>query len=70
MATAGQRLFEDGGHAARFRLIRSGQVFLDLHVPGQDRIKIDTVGLGEVLGWSWLFRRAALRTKVPRDGGQ
>ena len=28
---------------------------LDLHVPGQGRMKIDTIGMGELLGWSWLF---------------
>ena len=36
------RLFEDGGGASRFWLIQSGQVALDLHVPGQGRMKIDT----------------------------
>jgi CRP-like cAMP-binding protein len=30
-------------------------VALDLHVPGQGRMKIDTIGMGELLGWSWLF---------------
>jgi len=24
-------------------------------VPGRGRIKIDTIGIGEVLGWSWLY---------------
>ena len=49
------RLFEDGGGASRFWLIQSGCVALDLHVPGQGRMKIDSIGMGEVLGWSWLF---------------
>jgi CRP/FNR family cyclic AMP-dependent transcriptional regulator len=49
------RLFEDGGSASRFWLIQSGHVALDLHVPGQGRMKIDTIGIGELLGWSWLF---------------
>ncbi len=52
---AKQRLFEDGGSATRFWLLQSGQVTLDLHVPGQGRMKIDTIGMGELLGWSWLF---------------
>jgi len=30
-------------------------VTLDLHVPGQGRMTIDTIGIGELLGWSWLF---------------
>lgn len=49
------RLFEDGGSATRFWLIQSGYVALDLHVPGQGRMKIDTIGMGELVGWSWMF---------------
>jgi len=52
---ARHRLFEDGGSASRFWLIQSGSVALDLHVPGQGRMKIETIGMGELLGWSWLF---------------
>ena len=49
------RLFEDGGKAARFWLIQSGHVSLDLHVPGEGPVVIETIGIGELLGWSWLF---------------
>jgi hypothetical protein len=52
---ARHRLFDDGGGASRFWLIQSGHVALDLHVPGQGRMKIDSIGMGELLGWSWLF---------------
>lgn len=52
---AGHRLFEEGGSASHFWLLQSGSVALDLHVPGQGRMRIDTVGLGELLGWSWRF---------------
>jgi CRP/FNR family transcriptional regulator, cyclic AMP receptor protein len=52
---ARHRLFEDGGGASRFWLLQSGHVSLDLHVPGQGRMKIDTIGMGELLGWSWMF---------------
>jgi CRP-like cAMP-binding protein len=52
---ARHRLFEDGGSAGRCWLIRSGYVLLDLHVPGQGRVKIETIGMGELLGWSWLY---------------
>jgi CRP/FNR family cyclic AMP-dependent transcriptional regulator len=52
---AGRRLFEDGGNARHFWLIQSGHVALDLDVPGQGRVRIATVGMGELLGWSWLF---------------
>ena len=40
---ARHRLFEDGGSANRFWLLQSGHVALDLHVPGQGRMKIDTI---------------------------
>jgi CRP/FNR family transcriptional regulator, cyclic AMP receptor protein len=52
---ARHRLFEDGGNAAHFWLIQSGYVALDLHVPGEGPVVIETIGLGELLGWSWLF---------------
>ena len=52
---AKERLFEDGGNATRFWLIRCGHVSLDLHVPGEGPVVIETVGMGELLGWSWLF---------------
>jgi len=51
----GRRLFEDGGYARRFWLIRSGSIALDIHVPGQGMAIIGTAGMGEVVGWSWLF---------------
>lgn len=54
---AGQRIFEDGGRAQGFWLIRSGSVALDLHVPGEGQIIIETLGMGEVLGWSWQLPR-------------
>ena len=52
---ARHRLFEDGGSASRFWLIRSGYVTLDVHVPGQGRMKTETIGMGELIGWSWMF---------------
>jgi CRP/FNR family transcriptional regulator, cyclic AMP receptor protein len=52
---ARHRLFEDGHSATRFWLLQSGQVTLDLHVPGQGRVAIETIGMGELVGWSWLF---------------
>ena len=52
---ARHRLFEDGGNATRFWLIQCGHVSLDLHVPGEGPVVIETIGMGELLGWSWLF---------------
>ena len=52
---SGHRLFDDGGSAANFWLIRSGSVALDLHIPGAGVIVIETLGMGDALGWSWLL---------------
>ncbi|MGY0488114.1 Crp/Fnr family transcriptional regulator [Streptomyces sp. WG-D5] len=49
------RLFEEGGHADRFWIVRSGTIALDLHVPGRRPAVIETLGFGELVGWSWLF---------------
>jgi CRP/FNR family cyclic AMP-dependent transcriptional regulator len=49
------RLFNDGGYATHFWLIQSGHAWLDLNVPGQSPVLIDTIGMGKLLGWSWLF---------------
>ncbi|MGE7434278.1 cyclic nucleotide-binding domain-containing protein [Kitasatospora sp. NPDC001175] len=51
----GGRLFDEGGQADRFWLIRSGEVALDLYVPGRPPPVVQTVGPGQLLGWSWLF---------------
>lgn len=50
----GTRIFEEGSRADRFWIIRSGHVMLDLHVPGSRPAVVETIGPGELLGWSWL----------------
>ncbi|MCF3122339.1 cyclic nucleotide-binding domain-containing protein [Streptomyces arenae] len=52
---AGTRLFEEGGHADRFWIVRTGSIVLDMHVPGRRAPVIETLGHGELVGWSWLF---------------
>lgn len=52
---AGERIFSEGGKADRFWIIHTGTVALDLHVPGRRAAVIETLGAGELLGWSWLF---------------
>ncbi|MFJ5102722.1 Crp/Fnr family transcriptional regulator [Streptomyces sp. NPDC088554] len=51
----GTRIFEEGRWADRFWIVRSGQVALDLHVPGRHAAVVDTLGSGDLLGWSWLL---------------
>jgi hypothetical protein len=36
-------------------LIRAGRIALDLHVPGRDRLIVETLGPGDELGLSWLL---------------
>ncbi|GHB57715.1 CRP-like cAMP-binding protein [Streptomyces umbrinus] len=51
----GTRLFEEGGRADRFWIIRTGTIQLDMHVPGRQAAVIETLGHNELVGWSWLF---------------
>ncbi|KUN89399.1 hypothetical protein AQJ66_04335 [Streptomyces bungoensis] len=49
------RIFEPGGTADRFWVIRSGAVHLDQQVTSRQRVTVATLGAGDMLGWSWLF---------------
>ncbi|MEW1776295.1 cyclic nucleotide-binding domain-containing protein [Streptomyces sp. NPDC086777] len=49
------RIFEAGGTADRFWVIRSGAVNLDQEVTPRKRVTVATLGAGDLLGWSWLF---------------
>jgi CRP-like cAMP-binding protein len=50
----GYRLCTEGEPADRFYLLRHGRVALDLHVAGRGAAVVETLGAGDVLGWSWL----------------
>lgn len=52
---AGTRLFDEGGRADRFWIVRTGRIELDMHVPGRRAAVIESVGHNELVGWSWLF---------------
>ncbi|MET8613144.1 MULTISPECIES: cyclic nucleotide-binding domain-containing protein [Streptomyces] len=49
------RIFEAGGTADRFWVIRSGAVHLEQEVTARKRVTVGTLGAGDLLGWSWLF---------------
>ncbi|MBE8471773.1 cyclic nucleotide-binding domain-containing protein [Streptomyces justiciae] len=49
------RIFEAGGTADRFWVIRSGAVSLDQQVTSLQRVTVASLGSGDLLGWSWLF---------------
>ena len=50
----GARLFHEGDPADRFFLIRHGKVALEIGSPERGRVVIQTLGAGDLLGWSWL----------------
>jgi CRP/FNR family transcriptional regulator, cyclic AMP receptor protein len=51
---AGERLISEGRTARGCWLIHDGRVALDLAVPGRGQVVVQTLGPGDVLGWSWL----------------
>jgi CRP-like cAMP-binding protein len=50
----GDFLVKEGEEASKWYLVRSGQVALEAHVPGQDPIVVGTLGENDVIGWSWI----------------
>lgn len=51
----GTFLFREGEPADAFYLIRSGQVVLEIAAPGRDAISVQTLGAGDLAGFSWLI---------------
>jgi CRP-like cAMP-binding protein len=52
---AGARLACEGEPADRFFAIRGGRVAIETFVPSRGPVTLQTLGEGEILGWSWLF---------------
>lgn len=52
---AGAVIFREGEQASRLYLIRRGRVSLEVHAPDRHAVVVDTLGDGDVLGWSWLL---------------
>ncbi|AHH97514.1 cyclic nucleotide-binding domain-containing protein [Kutzneria viridogrisea] len=50
----GQRLFEEGAPAVGCWVVRRGCVAVDTVLPGQAPGVVQTLGPGQVVGWSWL----------------
>jgi CRP-like cAMP-binding protein len=53
--TGGEMVFREGDVANRFYMIQEGSVALESRSRESDPIHIQTIGAGDVLGWSWLF---------------
>ncbi|MFJ7265246.1 Crp/Fnr family transcriptional regulator [Streptomyces sp. NPDC099050] len=51
----GARIFDEGRRADSFWIVRSGTVTLEIPVPGRRPTPIESLGPGELVGWSWLF---------------
>jgi CRP-like cAMP-binding protein len=52
---AGDYIFKEGQQANEFYLLRSGKVALEVFAPQHKPILIETLGEGDILGWSWLL---------------
>jgi CRP/FNR family cyclic AMP-dependent transcriptional regulator len=52
---AGQVIFREGEEADLFFLIRHGKVAVETFAPNRGAVIIQTLGEGDLLGWSWLI---------------
>jgi CRP-like cAMP-binding protein len=52
---AGEFLFKEGAEANAFFLIRSGKIAVEAFAAERGSLIIDTLGAGDILGWSWLI---------------
>ena len=50
----GAALLREGEEADWFYLIREGRASIETSVPGRPAVTFETVGEGDILGWSWL----------------
>ncbi|HZO90418.1 MAG TPA: cyclic nucleotide-binding domain-containing protein [Chthonomonadaceae bacterium] len=51
----GEFIFREGAEANQLYLLRHGKVALEVSMPDRAAITIQTLGEGDVLGWSWLI---------------
>ncbi len=51
----GQTIFREGETANRFYLIEQGEIVLESAGSGDQAMVIETLGSGDLLGWSWIF---------------
>jgi len=48
-------IFKEGDEAEKFYLIRAGKVALEINGREKGRIRVLTMGPGQILGWSWII---------------
>lgn len=51
----GAYLCREGEDADTFWAIRGGRVSIEIYSPGRGALGLETVGEGDILGWSWIF---------------
>ena len=68
---AGQIIFREGEKAKLFYLIEKGKVVLESNAEFGEPVVIDTIGAGDLLGWSWMMPpykwRFTARTVEPTE---
>jgi len=52
---AGHQILREGDEANEFYLVRQGSVALEIRASQRHPIIVETIGEGEILGWSWLL---------------
>jgi len=52
---AGEVIFREGEVANQFYLIRHGRVAVEVSTPERGPVIVQSLGEGEVLGWSWMM---------------
>lgn len=52
---AGEVIRREGDAANEFYVIRQGKVALEIYLPERGQVVLQTVGAGEIFGWSWLI---------------
>jgi len=51
---AGEFVFHVGDEANHLFIVRSGRIAVEIDPPGRGPITIQTLGNGDILGWSWM----------------
>jgi CRP/FNR family transcriptional regulator, cyclic AMP receptor protein len=52
---AGDIILAEGGYADKCFLIRQGRVQLEVRANGKPAVVLQTLGPGDILGWSWMY---------------
>src|ERR1051325_9925266 len=48
-------VFQEGEPANRLYLVKSGRIAVEAHEPANGTIRVQVLGPGDILGWSWMF---------------